>query len=85
MIYINQLIEFIYRNPDVSKIFIKSDMTLKLHSNGSYLSVRKYRSRSRRNFYFRDNFDNTTIDPCQVSIDKEHSVIKPIIRSAAET
>jgi len=36
----NTLFDYIYTNPDAKLMFQKSDMILKVHSDGSYLSVK---------------------------------------------
>ena len=59
-------------------------MTLKIHSNGSFLSASKSRSRAGGHYYFGDNTPIGQPDKPQGSTHQECSVIKHIMGSAAE-
>ena len=52
---IQTLFDCMHANPDAKIMFCKSNMIFKVHSNGSYLSVKKSRSRTAGYFYMEDD------------------------------
>jgi hypothetical protein len=81
---VNTLLDYLHTNPIAKLKFRKSDMILKIHSDGSFLSVSKSRSRAGGYYYMGDNIPIDAIDKPQGSIYQECSVIRPIMGSAAE-
>lgn len=78
------LLDYLHVHPDASAQYRTSDMILKAHSDGSYLSVQGGRSRAVGHFYFGDNIYIMQNDKLQGSAYQECSVIKPVVASAAE-
>ena len=50
-----ELLNYLHTNPDAKIKFRVSDVILKIHSNGSYLSASKSRSRAGEFYYVGDN------------------------------
>ena len=80
----HQLFEYSHTNLLVKVKFRASDIMLKIHSNGSFLSVSKSRSRAGGYYYFGDNIPTGQPDKLQGSMHQECSVIKPIMGLAAK-
>ena len=80
------LLDYLVTNPNAVVAYRKSDVMLKTHSDGSYLSAINARRRAAGHFYFgnknTDNADQT--EPNQVSTCQECSVAKPVVASVAE-
>ena len=82
--YMTELFDYLYTNLNAKVKFRASDMILKIHSDGSYLSVAKSRSRAGGFYYLGDNVPIRQLERPQGSIYQECSVIKPIMGLAAE-
>jgi len=82
--HMTDLFDYLATNPNAKVKFRASDMILKIHSDGSYLSVAKSRSRAGGYYYLGDNTPIGQPERPQGSIYQECSVIKPIMGSAAE-
>lgn len=82
--HLHTLLDYLHKHPNASVTFCASDMILKVHSDGSYLSVLGGRSRVAGHFYCGDNIPIQQTDEKQGSIYQECSAIKPVLASAAE-
>ena len=80
----NKLMDYLCTNSNVKIKYRVSDMILKIHSDGSYLSVSNSRSRAGGYYYLGDNIPPEQPKKPQGSIYQECSVIKPIMGLAAE-
>jgi hypothetical protein len=78
-----QLLDYLTTHPDAKIRFHASDMILHIHSDASYLSVSKARSRLGGLFYLEYNPPNE--DKLNGSILNVASVIKNVVASAAES
>jgi hypothetical protein len=78
-----QILDYLATHPDATIRFYASDMILHIHSDSSYLSVPKERSRLGRIFYLGYNPPNG--DKRNGSILNLASVIKNMVASAAES
>jgi hypothetical protein len=79
----SQLLDYLATHPDATIRFYASDMILHIHSDASYLSVSKARSRLGAIFYLGYNYPNE--DKLNGSILNVDSVIKHVVASAAES
>ena len=79
-----ELFDYLCTNLEAKIKFRASDMILKIHSDGSYLSASNSRSRAGEFYYLGDNIPPGQSEKPQGSIYQECSVIKPIIGLAAE-
>ena len=82
--YLSTLLDYSYANPDAKITYRKSDMIIKVHSYGSYISVTQSRSRASGRFYCRDNMPLTVENYNQGSKFQEFSVITPVVATATE-
>ena len=82
-----QLLNYAASNPDATVRFRASDMILHVHSDASYLSESKARSRS-GGYFFLDGKDNPDQDapppPANGAIHVDARIIRPVMASAAE-
>jgi hypothetical protein len=79
----SQLLDYLATHPDATICFYASDMILYIHSDASYLSVSKARSRLGGLFYLGYNSPNEY--KLNGSILNVSSVIKNVVASAAES
>ena len=82
--HLTMLLDYLFTNPDATILYRKSDMIVKVHSDGSYLSVPGARSRAAGHFYLGNNIPAHQEEPYQGATCQECSIIKPIVASAAE-
>jgi hypothetical protein len=79
----NQLLDYLATHPDATIRYHKSDMTLHIHSDASYLSISHARSRLGGLFYCRNKPPQA--DKLNGSILNAAAVIKNIVASAAKS
>ena len=82
--HLNALLDYLYTKPNASIMYRASNMIIKVHSDGSYLSVPGGRSRAAGHFFCGNNVNAQHIEPYQGAIYQECSIIKPVVASAAE-
>ena len=78
------LLDYLSANPNVIMLHRKSDMILKVHSDGSYLLVRNSRNRTAANVCFSDNKYATEEDECQNLRYQECNETKLVMASVVE-
>ena len=77
---VTKLLNYVATHPDATLQYKKSDMVLRVHSNTSYLTEPKARSRSGGYFYMGNNTDDFINGP----ILNPTGVIRVVVSSAAE-
>ena len=86
---IAQLLDYAASNPDAVVKFVASDMVLHIHSDASYLSLPKARSRMAGYFYLSDSPPDPTKPPTNPThngpILVECQALKHVVASAAES
>ena len=82
--HLNASLDYLYVKPNASIMCWASDMIIKVHSDGSYLSVQGGKSRVAGCFYCGNIISMWQDEPCEGSIYQECSIIKPVVASAAE-
>jgi hypothetical protein len=88
-----QLLDYCATHPNATVRFSASDMCLHVHSDASYLSVSKARSRAGGLFFLSDKPKSSTIPPSPTSVPPplngaihvHCSIMKPIVSSATES
>ena len=80
---INQLLDYCHTHPNAILRYRASDMILKIHSDASYLSEPKARSRAGGHFYLGDKPSNTPERNNGALLTKS-IIMKPVMSSAAE-
>ena len=81
IIAITQLLDYCASNPNPTLRYTRSAMILRIHSDASYLSVTKARSRAAGFFYLSDNSDTP---PLNGAIHVLCAILKNVMASAAE-
>ena len=81
IIAITQLLDYCAANPNSTLQFTRSAMILRIHSDASYLSVTKDRSRAAGFFYLSDN---TNTSPLNGAIHVLCAILKNVMASAVE-
>ena len=78
---ITQLLDYCATNPNLILRYTSSAMILRIHTDASYLSVTKARSRAAGFFYLSDNSDTL---PLNGAIHVLCAILKNVMASAAE-
>ena len=78
---VHQFLDYAATNPEAIVTYKKSNMVLAIHSDASYLSEPKARSRAGGHFFLSDDKDDPTNNGAVLNISK---VIKAVMSSAAE-
>ena len=80
---ITQLLDYCHTHPDATIRYRASDMILKIHSDASYLSEAKARSRARGHFYMGDKPSNRP-EQSNGPILNKSTIMRNVLSSAAE-
>ena len=77
----HQLLDYVATHPDATVCYMASDMILAVHSDASYLSEAKSRSRSGGHFYLTNKNDEVFNNGAVLTLS---SIIKHVLASASE-
>ena len=82
--HLNTLLDYLHTNPNTSTLCRKSDMIIKMHSDGSHLHVQGQRSRSAGHFCCGNKISMQQDEPYHGDVYQECITIKPLVTSATE-